>query len=85
MTSTENAERAATQHIVEMYLPPFTRRRDEWNDLWADDGMIEFPYAPQGRRSRYIGKTEIPTHNLFDLFDASPRSLAEEHNISRQH
>jgi ketosteroid isomerase-like protein len=61
VTSTkEEAERAATMRIVESYLPLFTQQRwDEWIDLWADDGVLEFPYAPPGRQSRYVGKSEI--------------------------
>jgi uncharacterized protein len=46
--------------IVESYLPLFAQQQwDEWIDLWADDGVLEFPYAPPGRRSRYVGKSEI--------------------------
>lgn len=43
-----------------MYSSLFYQQRwDEWIDLWTDDGVLEFPYAPPGRRSRYVGKAEI--------------------------
>jgi ketosteroid isomerase-like protein len=32
---------------------------DEWIELWADDGELEFPFAPAGRQSIYRGKAEI--------------------------
>ena len=32
---------------------------DEWIELWADDGVLEFPFAPPGRQSIYRGKDEI--------------------------
>jgi len=53
-------ERAAIQHIVQKYLYLFSQESwDEWIDLWADDGVLEFPFAPAGRRSRYVGKADI--------------------------
>jgi len=35
------------------------QRFDEWIELWADDGVLEFPYAPAGRRRAYQGKADI--------------------------
>jgi hypothetical protein len=32
---------------------------DEWIELWAEDGELEFPFAPAGRQSIYRGKAEI--------------------------
>jgi ketosteroid isomerase-like protein len=53
-------ERAAMQHTVQRYLYLFSQQSwDEWIDLWADDGVLEFPFAPAGRRSRYVGKADI--------------------------
>jgi len=53
-------ERTAIQHMVQSYLFLFSQQRwDEWIDLWADDGVLEFPFAPAGRRSRYVGKADI--------------------------
>src|SRR3984893_15001883 len=56
---TEN-ERAAIQHILQSYLYLFSQQRwDEWIDLWADDGVLEFPFTPAERRRRYVGTTDI--------------------------
>jgi uncharacterized protein len=53
-------ERAAIQHILQSYLYLFSQQRwDEWIDLWSDDGVLEFPFAPPGRRRRYVGKADI--------------------------
>jgi uncharacterized protein len=53
-------ERAAIHHILQSYLFLFSQQRwDEWIDLWADDGVLEFPFAPLGRRRRYVGKPDI--------------------------
>jgi ketosteroid isomerase-like protein len=51
---------AAIQHRLQSYLTLFSQQRwDEWIDLWADDGVLEFPFAPPGRRRRYAGKADI--------------------------
>jgi uncharacterized protein len=53
-------ERGAIQHILQSYLYFFSQQRwDEWIDLWADEGVLEFPFAPAGRRRRYVGKSDI--------------------------
>jgi len=53
-------ERAAIQHMVQSYLSLFSPQRwDELMGLWADDGVLEFPFAPPGRRSGYVGKPDI--------------------------
>jgi ketosteroid isomerase-like protein len=53
-------ERAAIPQIVQRYLFLFSQQRwEEWIELWADDGVLEFPFAPAGRRGRYVGKTDI--------------------------
>jgi uncharacterized protein len=60
MSQDAENERAAIQNILQSYLSLFSQRRwDEWIDLWADDGVLEFPFAPSGRRHRYIGKPDI--------------------------
>ena len=59
MTDTE-AERAATLALTNQYLALFAQK--DWAGfaaLWAEDGVLEFPYAPPGRRSRYVGKADI--------------------------
>ena len=60
MTQDAENERPALQQILQSYLVLFSQQRwDEWIDLWADDGVLEFPFAPPGRRSRYVGKPDI--------------------------
>ncbi|MGV8998517.1 MAG: nuclear transport factor 2 family protein [Parvibaculaceae bacterium] len=60
MTNTDEINRAATQRIVEQFLGLLGEQKwDEWIAMWADDGVLEFPYAPPGRRSRYTGKADI--------------------------
>lgn len=57
-----NAEdpRAAMQQMVQQYMGLYAQQKwDEWIDLWAEDGVLEFPFAPPGRKSRYVGKAEI--------------------------
>lgn len=55
-----DAERAAIRHIVQSYMVLYAQQRwDEWIDLWTDDGVLEFPFAPPGRRGRYAGKPDI--------------------------
>jgi ketosteroid isomerase-like protein len=52
--------RDAIQQIVQRYLYLYAQQSwDDWIDLWADDGVLEFPFAPAGRRSRYVGKADI--------------------------
>lgn len=60
MSQDAENERAAIQRILQSYLHLFSQQRwDEWIDLWADDGVLEFPFAPAGRRRRYVGKPDI--------------------------
>ncbi len=48
------------QQLVQRYLHLYSLQHwDEWIDLWTDDGVLEFPYAPAGRRCRYAGKADI--------------------------
>jgi uncharacterized protein len=30
-----------------------------WIDLWADDAVLEFPFAPAGQPGRFVGKQAI--------------------------
>ena len=60
MSQDAENERDAMQQMVQRYLYLFSQQSwDEWIDLWADDGVLEFPFAPAGRRSRYVGKPDI--------------------------
>jgi len=35
---------------------------DNWINLWADDAVLEFPFAPKNRPSIYHGKQDILTY-----------------------
>jgi uncharacterized protein len=60
MSQDAENERARIQQILQSYMVFYSQQRwDEWIDLWADDGVLEFPFAPAGRRSRYAGKSDI--------------------------
>ena len=37
----------------------FAQRFDEWIELWADDGICEFPFAAEDGPKRLEGKAEI--------------------------
>lgn len=48
------------QQLVQRYLQLFAQQNwGEWISLWAEDGVLEFPFAPVGRRARYVGKADI--------------------------
>lgn len=60
MSQDAEHERAMVQHLLQSYLLLFSEQRwDEWIDLWTDDGVLEFPFAPSERRRRYVGKPDI--------------------------
>lgn len=64
-TPNPDAQRAAMQQLVQRYMGLYAQQNwDEWIDLWADDGVLEFPFAPSGRKSRYVGKAEIRTYMM---------------------
>ena len=35
---------------------------EKWIELWAEDAILEFPYAPKNRPSVYRGKKDILTY-----------------------
>ncbi|MGA5117292.1 nuclear transport factor 2 family protein [Streptomyces pseudogriseolus] len=37
-------------------------RVDEWTDLFTEDGVLEFPYAPPGYPTRLQGRDELRAH-----------------------
>ncbi|MDR3513741.1 MAG: nuclear transport factor 2 family protein [Caulobacteraceae bacterium] len=52
--------RAATLRLVGDYQTLIGQQRwDEWIALWAEDGVLDFPFAPAGRQRTYRGKGEI--------------------------
>lgn len=60
MNQNAENERARIQQVLQSYMVLYSQQRwDEWIDLWADDGVLEFPFAPAGRLSRYAGKPDI--------------------------
>ena len=60
MSSNDDERRAATLALMGAYQTLAGQRRwDEWIELWDDDGVLEFPFAPAGRRRSYQGKADI--------------------------
>lgn len=50
----------ATATLAEKFLQALMKRRvDDVMKLWAQDGVMEFPFAPQGSPNRFQGKEEI--------------------------
>lgn len=62
MRTPEEQVREQTLALARSYMMLLKDRRfDEWIQLWADDGICEFPYAPEGRRL-LEGKKAIYTY-----------------------
>jgi len=61
MTASDEQEvRNQTVAVMQAYQTLLTEQRfDEWIELWADDGICEFPFATEGRPKRLNGKREI--------------------------
>ena len=60
MPDNDEALRAATVNIMIAYQTLISQKRfDEWIELWAEDGELDFPFAPAGRKRIYRGKREI--------------------------
>lgn len=60
MGSNDDERRAETLKVMGDYQTLIDKGRlDEWIELWADDGVMEFPYGPAGRRRVYQGKADI--------------------------
>jgi hypothetical protein len=56
----DQAVRDQTVALMQAYQTLITEQRfDEWIELWADDGVCEFPFAAEGRPHRLCGKGEI--------------------------
>jgi len=53
-------ERAATLALVAAYQTLLGQKNwSDWIELWAEDGELDFPFAPVGRKRNYRGKAEI--------------------------
>jgi len=58
--SDNNTLRNCTLSIVDAYQQLMAQQRwDEWIELWAEDGMLEFPFAPPPRPKLYAGRPAI--------------------------
>ena len=54
------ATRQTTLALLHKYQSLILEKKfDEWIELWADDGVCEFPFAPEGHARRLVGKAEI--------------------------
>lgn len=52
--------RQATLRLVGQYQALLGQGRwDDWIALWAEDGELDFPFAPAGRQRVYRGRAEI--------------------------
>ncbi len=54
-TSPADLYRHSLQLLLDKNIP-------EWGDLWAEDGVMEFPFAPQGWPERLEGKEAIAAY-----------------------
>jgi len=58
--ATDDERRAQTFAVASAYQTLLGQQRwDEWIELWAEDGELDFPFAPKGRQRTYRGKAEI--------------------------
>jgi len=58
--SDDNAIRQHTLSVVQSYLALLSQGRwNEWRELWSEDSVLEFPYAPEGAVNRYVGRDAI--------------------------
>ena len=59
----EANRRAAAQHTVAEHLRLTAAGRvDEWVELFANDAVLEFPFAPAGVPRRLAGRDELVAH-----------------------
>lgn len=60
MSVSDDEIRADTLRIMTAYQNLIAEKRwDQWSELWAENAVCEFPYAPLGRKNAYVGKAEI--------------------------
>jgi len=72
MTTEDQEAREQTLALMGQYQMLLTEQRfDEWIELWADDGICEFPFAPEDRPRRLRGKQEI-----YEYMSAYPGRLS---------
>jgi ketosteroid isomerase-like protein len=57
---TDDEIRKQTLEVVANFQTLIVQKRmDDWIDLWDEDGILEFPFAPAGRQPTYRGKAEV--------------------------
>jgi len=62
-TNTTEELRKQTLEKAQSYLRLLQAQDwDNWINLWADDAILEFPFAPKNRPSIYRGKQDILTY-----------------------
>lgn len=60
MTTESDGIRMRTLELVQSYGVLLAQQRwNDWIELWAEDGELDFPFAPAGRQRTYVGKAEI--------------------------
>ena len=58
--SDDNTIRQHTLSVIQSYLALLSQGRwNEWGELWSEDSVLEFPYAPEGAVNRYVGRNDI--------------------------
>jgi len=63
MSTNEDDVRANTFQLIVAYRDFMSQQRwEEWIKLWAEDGVLEFPFAPTGRQRIYRGRAEIQAY-----------------------
>ncbi|GAA2445589.1 nuclear transport factor 2 family protein [Streptomyces glaucus] len=56
----DDAVRAAARQVFRDHLDLLTAGRvEEWVELFTEDGVLEFPYAPKGYTTRLVGRQEL--------------------------
>src|SRR5664280_3030607 len=62
-TNKAEEQRKQTLEKAQTYLELLQAQDwDNWINLWADDAILEFPFAPKNRPSIYRGKQDILTY-----------------------
>lgn len=60
MATNDTEKRMITMAAAQSYQTLMREGRwDDWANLWAEDGLLEFPFAPEGRPSSYRGRKAI--------------------------
>ncbi|EMF28609.1 nuclear transport factor 2 family protein [Streptomyces pseudogriseolus] len=62
MTATTPTRTAARQAFLDHLDHLAAGRVDEWAELFTEDGVLEFPYAPPGYPARLQGRDELRAH-----------------------